>query len=422
MELALRLAALALVAAALWLAVRPALETVSEERLDPAVLPDRLRDWVRRGAPDSVRLTLDSVPDDALLDWLVALRRAGTGVTWSGDVAPVALGVEPVNAPAGGMRLLLAAPSDTAVKLRDAAGPVETVRPVGSGAAVRIAALAEPAVAHLSQTTARAGAADSVVPGTLLVLGTAGWEARYAIAALEESGWRVEARLTIAPGLDIRRGVPRSIDTANYAAVIALDSAAAGEARRLQMYAVSGGGLILSGIAAAMPGLRDVAPGRPGTRVRPAVMQFTAGAPRRALSFVAIERLRGDALVLEARDGRNAVAARRAGIGRVLQIGYDESWRWRMQGGAQGMEAHRRWWSDAVAATARRTAVPRSSGVSPTAAAPRAALVSALGQPIDPTVAAAADTAQRRAEPWMLVLGLTLLLAEWASRRLRGAA
>jgi hypothetical protein len=257
----------------------------------------------------------------------------------------------------------------------------------------------------------------------VLVLGTAGWEARYVIAALEESGWSVDARLTIGPALVVRRGSPVPIDTARYAAVIALDSAASGDTRRLAAYARSGGGIILSGVAAALGALRDVAPGRPGVRIRPAVLSFTAGEPRRALGFVSMSGVREDALVLEARDGRPVVAARRAALGRVLQIGYDETWRWRMQGGDAGPESHRRWWSAAVAATARRTAAVReSSGSVAGAGAPRAAISAALGP-----ASAAPDLDSRSAprhgpDPWLLIAGSLLLLAEWTSRRLRGAA
>ena len=422
LELALRIGAFAVLGWALWLAARPALVSASAERVATSDLSERLSAWVRAGAPDSVRLSIDSLPDDSLLDWLVALRRAGTGVTWSGELAPLALAVEPVNAPAGGSRLLVAAPGGLAVELRDAAGPVETVRPVSSGASARISTLAEPAAAMLAGTAARAYATDSLTPGAILVLGTAGWEARYVIAALEESGWRVDARLTIAPQLTVRRGTPGAIDTARYGAVIALDSAAAGDARRLAAYVRSGGGVILSGIAAGLPALRDISPGVPSARVRPAIMTFTADSPRRALSFVSIARMRDDALLLEARNGRSAVAARRAVLGRVLQVGYDETWRWRMQGGEQGIEAHRRWWSDAVAATARRSTAELTERLSTVHAAPRAAVVAALG-PLTPDDATNGARPPRRGmEPWMLVLSLGLLLAEWSSRRLRGAA
>ena len=423
LELGARVAALALLAWALWLATRPL--TVSPERvvIGTEGLGDRLREWARGGAPDSLHIELGPVPDDTVRDWLVALRRAGTATSWSGAVAPVALAVEPVNAPAGGARLLVAAPRDAAIALRDAAGPLDTLRATSAGAAYRATSLAEPVHALVAGTQARALATDSLTPGRVLVLGTAGWEARYVTAALEESGWTVDARLTIAPGLTVRRGSPGAIDTARYAAVVVLDSAASGDGRRLAAYARTGGGLVLGGVAALLPGIRDIAPGRPGGRVRPAVLSFTSTEPRRALGFVSMSRLRTDVLVLESRDRQPVVAARRVGLGRVLQIGYDESWRWRMQGGEAGPDAHRRWWSDAVAAAGMRTTAPReSSGTRNGAAAPRAAIVAALGPPSASRGAGSRAPARDGPHPWLLVASTVLLLAEWGSRRLRGAA
>jgi hypothetical protein len=423
LELGARAAAVALIAWSFWLATRPLIRAPDRVQVPSAELDERLRGWARAGAPDSLHVAIDSLPDDTVREWLVALRRAETAVTWSGDVASLALAVEPVNAPAGGARLLVAAPSESLVALRDAAGPLDTVRTASAGAALRAPLLAEPVQAVVAGTTARARARDSLTPGAVLLLGTAGWEARYVVAALEESGWTVDARLTIAPGLAVRRGSPAAIDTSRYAAIVVLDSAASGDGRRLASYARSGGGIVLSGVAASLPGVRDLAPGRPGARVRPAMMSFTSGEPRRALGFVSMSRVREDALVLEARDGQTVIAARRAGLGRVMQIGYDESWRWRMQGGNAGPEGHRRWWSAAVAATARRNAARReSSGESGGAAAPRAALTAALG-PSSPLSAGDRRAPGRYGpDPWLLIASAGLLLAEWTSRRLRGAA
>jgi hypothetical protein len=423
LETGARIAAMAMIAWSLWLATRPRFDATERVQARSGALGERMREWAGGGVPDSLHVTIDSLPDDTVRAWLVAMRRAGSAVSWSGEVAPVAIAVEPVNAPGGGVRLLVAAPADSLIALRDAAGPLDSVRAASAGVALAVPSLAEPARVMVTGTEAWARATDSLIPGPVLVLGTAGWEARYVIAALEESGWTVDARLTIAPGLAVRRGSPGQIDTARYDAVIALDSAASGEGRRLAAYARSGGGLILSGVAASQPGARDVAPGRPGTRIRPAAVSFTSAEPRRALGFVATISMRADALVLDARDGATAVAARRAGLGRVVQIGYDESWRWRMQGGDAGPEAHRRWWSAAVAAAARRTTRPRASWVAPGgSAAPRAAITAALGSPSPSPSSDGSAPARHGPHPWLLVASAVLLLGEWASRRLRGAA
>lgn len=421
-ELACRLAAFALLGWALFLSLRPVRELALNALVAAEELPESLRRWAIGGAPDSVHVRLDSVPDAAWRDWLVALRRAGTAVGWSGTLAPLAIAVEPVNAPAGGAQLLIAGAVGDSVAVRDAIGPLDTLRLSGAGGALRVSALAEPAQATLGPVRALAVSGDSLVPGAVLVLGTAGWEARYVIAALEESGWRVDARLTIGPGISVRRGVPGTVDTARYVAVIAIDSAGAGESRRLVSFARAGGGLVLSGIAAALPALREVAPGQSGARVQPAVVAFTAEAPRRALGFIPVSRPRRDAVALEMRAGVTAVAARREGLGRVVQVGYDESWRWRMQGGERGMEAHRQWWSSLVAGAALKRATQRDlPGIEIAAAAPRVAVVAALGDAVPPLQATTRLPGRTGPHWWILVASVLLLLLEWTSRRLRGA-
>jgi hypothetical protein len=111
------------------------------------------------------------------------------------------------------------------------------------------------------------------------------------------------------------------------------------------------------------------------------------------------------------------LAARRAGMGRVLAIGYDESWRWRMLGGSSGLAAHRRWWSSAAGYVApAREAATVSSGD----AAPLASLISALG----PSSAPETTNNQRSRDSMpiiLLIIASACLLAEIASRRFRGA-
>jgi hypothetical protein len=116
------------------------------------------------------------------------------------------------------------------------------------------------------------------------------------------------------------------------------------------------------------------------------------------------------------------VAIRRAGRGRVAAVGYDESWRWRMQGGAAGEAAHRAWWSRMAGLVApERELFHAVDAPVRRDAAPRAALVAALGAP-----STASDVADRPASNRLplvlLLLALAALLAETASRRFRGAA
>jgi hypothetical protein len=104
-----------------------------------------------------------------------------------------------------------------------------------------------------------------------------------------------------------------------------------------------------------------------------------------------------------------------------MQVGYDETWRWRMAGGDEAAAAHREWWSRLVAAVAYAPLVPRGSGVASVDETPLASLVDALGPatPMDRRLAPRTDEARIT---WILfTLVATSLLAEWTARRLRGA-
>jgi hypothetical protein len=124
-------------------------------------------------------------------------------------------------------------------------------------------------------------------------------------------------------------------------------------------------------------------------------------------------------MVLEERNARVAAAARRVDAGRITQVGYQETWRWRLGGGAQAPEAHRAWWSAVVASVARRAAVPVAHEPFDDDA-PLARLVDALGAPSAPP--APAGRGRFSPSPYLLFALVSLLLVtELASRRLRGA-
>ncbi len=232
-------------------------------------------------------------------------------------------------------------------------------------------------------------------------------------AALEERGWTVDARYTVAPGLDVSQGTLLPLDTASHAAVIVLDSTANRYAGTLERFVRSGGGLVLAGEVGAS--LRQLAPAaRRGQGTHAAAITFEPGDPRRALSYVELRSLSTEGVTLETRDGGVVVAARRVGAGRVVEIGYRETWRWRMQGGEGAVAAHRAWWADLVAGVAYAPAARNQPGDP----APLASLVDALGPatPLPP-----ARTPRGPLYPWLIAgCGLCLVL-EWSSRRLRGA-
>ncbi len=420
-EIGWRVLALVMLAWALLAAFRaPAREP---EQLEGAALPAVLPRLTRAPASAALEITFVAAPAAESRAWLAALQRAGGEVVWrpEGTLPPLALEVLPRADPAGGARALVAAMRGDTVRLDDAAGPLDTLRLESSVVTRRLPAFVPPLIARTDAQVARAAPHDSLAPHRVLVLGGAEWEGKFLLAALEERGWLASARFTVAPGIAVAQGTALPLDTAHFAAVIVLDSSAAGRAAAVAAFVRQGGGLVLAGDAARNPRFAPLAPGVAGPRVRPASLAFTDSAPRRALALFAITALKPDAIPLELRDGRVAAAARRAGIGRVVQVGYDESWRWRFAGGVRAPEAHRAWWAEIVSSISYRATLPLVAAAEFNHdAAPLAQLVAAVGPSAERRVPRPAVPAPRL-EWWLLALILIGLLAETASRRFRGA-
>jgi hypothetical protein len=417
-ERVLRVLTLIALALAAWNAARPEPEPRAEES-NHAGLDNALSRWTM-APPGRIHLTLDRVPPAATRDWIRALRRAGTPVSWEAeDIPPLAIEAAPVADPRGGAMIWLVGAPNERVMLADAISPIDTVVTQRGGAMLRASIGVGPFEARLGHHVALTRLRDSLLPRRVLVLGPAGWEAKFVIAALEEAGWGIDARLALAPGIEVIQGASSAPDTARHAAVIALGPPSPTLGTAIARYVRAGGGLVLAGQSAVAAPFAPLAAGRATVRVRPATMSFAEDAPRRALAFRGIA-LRSDALVLEQQGDRVVVAARREGSGRVIQIGYEDTWRWRMTGGARAVEAHGDWWNGLVSAAAHRATRP-VNGVAPNDAAPRAALVAALGPAVREGDRPSGDA------PWVpppvifFSLVLTLLLAEIASRRLRGA-
>jgi hypothetical protein len=414
-----RVLALAMLAWAIYSAFRApahAPERVTGDAL-AAVLP-RL---TRAAVPAAVDVSFSSAPAAEARAWLSALRRAGDRISWraAAEIPPLAVEVLPRADPSGGVRALAAASRGARVRLDDGAGPLDTLTMSASAESRSLPAFVSPLTAREGAQPARAALHDTLAPRRVLILGRAEWEGKFVLAALEERGWHASARFGVAPGIVVSQGASHSLDTARFSVVIALDSASAAlNARAIAGFVRQGGGLILAGDAARAAALTALAPGSSGARVRPASLVFADSAPRRALGFYAITSLKGDAIPLESRDAHVAVAARRAGMGRVVQLGYDETWRWRLTGPTGAPEAHRAWWAAIVSSASYRPVVPLPHS-SNSDAAPLAQLYSALGMP----------SAERRAPSpavpvlpwWMLTVMILSLLAEITSRRLRGA-
>lgn len=388
---------------------------------------------VGRGDTRRVHVAVEGGLSPVGRDSLAALAAAGDSVSWSGRVAAVIASAEAVREPSGATRFSVVA--DSATALGDSLGLIDSLS-TGAGTLTTEGVRGRFAV-NSHGTTASVAARTAPTLGRVLVMGRVGWESKFTIAALEEAGWLVDARLRLSDTITVEQGRSTLPTAGTHAAVVVLDSLmGTGAANSITRFVRAGGGLVLSGDAvrpgalAALTAARvtGVEPGEAGA--------FEEGEPLHALPFRALGGLTADAVVLETRDDAPAIVARRVAAGRVIQSGYAETWRWRMQGETGSVEAHRAHWSRLVgtaaptaAFVARTTgaATPETAEASPTTIpaatadpAPLASLVDALG----PAQAAAPATPTRRdpLPPWLGALALLLLVAEWASRRARGAS
>lgn len=417
-EHALRVASLALLAWMLWLSLdRGRAESVVSARssgLDAAV-----GNWSASGStPDRIVVQLDSAPEPRLRDWLAALAGAGSAVTWRGDVAATAISVNSVVAPRGGYNVLVAAPDDSRIVLSDEVGALDTATARAGGARFSIPSATGALSARGGGSVARAAIPDSVSVRRVLLLGNAGWESKFVTMALEEDGWVVDASLRVAPGVSVTQGATAPVDTARYAAVVAVDASAAARGAEIVRYVASGGGLLLSAAAMNSDAFASVRAGAAG-RAQPAQGSEDVPASLQSLSVVPITSPRADAIALERRGGAAVVAARRHVAGRVLQVGYSDTWRWRMSGDDNSVNEHRAWWSKAVASTAFAGVGTREPSTDDEA--PLARLVAALGAASGEAGPSLADSAAAVSLWWLFALLVLSLLVEWASRRMRGS-
>ena len=425
LEWAARSAAIAALLGLLWTLTRPT-RPAGPELFEGGGLEAALVRWTRARPVDSLHLELGSAPDAAIRDWLVALRASGVGLSWRApDVPSIAIASERIADPRVAVRIAIAGPSGAKLSVHDAVGPLDSVTTGSLGGTV-VAPIAGTARVELGEHVATAPAADSVILRRLLVLGLASWESRFVIAALEEHGWTIDARLEVAPGAVVRQGPAGPIDTGRYAAVIVLDSSAAPDAERLSRYVRSGGGLVLAGSASGAPALGRLAPARTGERFQPTSSPASTNTMPSALGYYPLQPGSSVAITLEEQRRVATVVAHRLEAGRVVQIGYDETWRWRMTGGEDGPAAHRAWWAGIVSAAAfAPTVSPEGDAIRRTLSndAPLASLFASLGPPRSAPAAEGGLPAQLgRMRGLLFALAVLAFLAEWTSRRLRGAA
>ncbi len=388
-----------------------------EERTSSASLWESLARWSTVSVPERVHVALEHPPSGVERDWLAALPAAGTAVLWSGpSLAPTAIAMEPRADPSGGVNVSVAAPESAMVVLRDTLGVLDSARATAAGVHAVIPKPRAVTDAVVGPVVARAAPRDSLHLGRLLVIGSASWETKFTVAALEERGWKVDAHIVVSPKGDVRQGEIAAIDTARYSAVLAIDSTAGRYGERIARFVQQGGGLVLWAPATRARSLARIAPGAAGKLIEDEGGVPSDSAPRLALGLAPVERLTDDAIVLERRGADVSIAARRAGRGRVIETGYTTSWRWRLAGGDDAPARHREWLAGLVASVAYtgRTSIASP----PTDAAPLASLIDRLGPAAPEWKEAGLD--QEMVARWVFGVICAALLLEWSSRRIRG--
>ena len=394
-------------------------------RAEGAAVEEALARWSTNESPSRIHAALDSIPAPHMRDWIAAFPGAGTEASWDGETpAPSAVSVEPVADPQKPSKVWIAAQPGARVELRDELGALDSTTAQGFGTVFVLPRLEGRVHASIDGQGLATDLQDSVSIKSALVVAMAGWEGKFIAAALEERGWQVDARFAVAPSGDVEQGAVRvRLDTARYSFVVAVDSVIKRYADQLPRYVrQQGGGLIVVGEASSVPELAPLLPARWGIPSRPTDFRLeTADDPRRSFALGDLYNLRDGAMALETREDDVAVAGWRVGDGRVIQIGYLGTWRWRMAGLAEdAVEAHRLWWSALASGVAY---APRfdhriTGQVEPT---PLASLVDRIGAPAPRELELAGILGDPRLLPFLFGLLVGLLMLEWMSRRLRGA-
>lgn len=416
-EWVLRAALVALLALALWRSLHERTPGTEARAVRASTLARALDDATRGQRVGALDVEMDALPTPPQRAWLAALRSAGVALHWHGAVPALALSAERVREPDASVRVLLAADTGTAIALSDSAGALGSLRASSGGGVLEAADVVGAVRVRRGPYSARAAPPAATDRREVLVLGRPSWESRFVLAALAEAGWKVRGRLPVAPGVSVSDAGVLPIDTSRYDVVVALDSTAADLASAIARFVANGGGLVATGSATSLEALRRALPARAGARKPGRILLDADSVTRADLPIRPLADMRRDALAIERQSSGIAVAVRRAGAARAIAVGYDDTWRWRMLGGASGPAAHRAWWSRTVGLVAPEhdVAPPAAAGD----AAPLASLVSRLGPAsTSPTRAA---TAGSDALPLLLLVLLSLaLLAETASRRFRG--
>lgn len=456
-----RVAALVALGVALWSSVRDArgkapitgrtLLTLSDSIVadSGATALQSLMPLARAPRGDSTVLSLGAVPSARFRAALGALAAGGAPLQWVDRTQARGLAVSASrgSTPDAPLHVRASMAAGQALVLHDAGGTLDSVATPGAVMAWQLRSAVAPLVVQQGQSRALITPPDSARAQRALVIAQPGWEGKFVVAALEEAGWAVDGSMRVSPSGSVTIGTPQRLDLSRYAAVVVLDSMPV-DGAAITAFVSRGGGLVLGGDALRIPALAALRPAR-ATSVRGAIAgALLTAEPRRGLEAWELEPT-AEAVVLQtdASDhghGEPALVATRRVRGRVVAMPYRETWRWRMEGTDDGAAEHRRWWQSALLA-----AVPAASGATvvmtsdaaargqgdalPGAAAPYADLMARIGPPItlsgipEATLRPRDERASRGefprtpAAPVLLGIAVLALLAEWTSRRLRGA-
>ena len=386
-----------------------------------------------RAPADSIDVTLQSVPTARDRAVLRVLRGSGRVVRLHADAPLVASAVsaEAEWRASGGTRVQLTGGDSLAATVSDGAGLLDSVQFDSAGVRRRTGPLEGSLVLRGRTTRAAVAPLAAAAPAVarVFVSGAATWESRFLIAALEESGWPVDAAVSLSPKVTVTQGVVRSPSRARHAIAIILPGASAAAIAALPGFVRSGGGVVIVGEAARTAGLGAVRAGTPGALLAGELGAEAGEEPRHGLDLVPVASLSAGSVALEWRDGRVAVAARRIGAGRVVQVGYDNSWLWRMGGNDDAPLAHRRGWNSLLSGLVPlaqpvmpRRATPETDTLD---AAPVAALAREIGLPEVRVSRASVRGGSRIAAldlRWLMAIATLALVASWTLRRWRGLA
>lgn len=414
------LRAIAALALAGWVlnALRPAPSRVAIA--DGTQLAAEIERWTRADIAPTLHVRLDTVPDAVHMAWLAALRGAGARVSWSSSSIPVtAVAAFRSPEPSGDVVVLSTTLGDGPPVLSDDLGPIDTLADARLTQASHIPASEGTIVLTAGSQPARAHVDSVVERRRVLVVGTPGWESKFAIAALEERGWLVDSRLQISPEHVVAQGSRAALDTSRWCAVVLLDSAAAEVTPGVDRFAREGGGVVLAADASKARNVVALLSWRAGAREVAPLGTAAGDTMWRGLSRIPLDvRASPGAIARESRRGSTAIAVRRHYGGRVAAVGYDQTWRWRMAGGENSVAEHSAWWSRIVASIAMRSASLTNAN---TGSAPLASLYDRLGPPVNAPRAVAGAAASAALSHFLGALLLGALLAEWVLRRKRGA-